>query len=63
MEESNTPSDKLKDAKKKACGGECIAPTICKDVFMGECAVEVMSEKMNRSGKPGTSDYAPKGKY
>jgi len=53
----------VKGAKKKACGGDCIAPTICKDVFQGDCALEIMSEKTRDSGKPGTTDSAPGGKY
>jgi hypothetical protein len=61
--EGKAPSDKVKGAKKKACGGDCIAPTICKDVFQGDCALEIMSEKTRDSGKPGTTDSAPGGKY
>lgn len=52
------PKDKKPKAERK-CGGECIAKTICKDVFNGSCALEVMSQAMD---KPGTSDSEPKGK-
>jgi len=62
-EDAGTPSDTIKGAKEKACKGDCIAPTICKDVFQGECALEIMSEKLGKSGNPGTTDAAPKGKY
>lgn len=61
--DTGTPSDKVKGAKKKACGGECISPTICKDILQGECAVEVMSQKLSKGEKPGTADSAPQGKY
>jgi len=45
---------------KKACGDTCPSPTICKDVFQGGCAVEIMqqqkgeSEKVKKKKKPGT---------
>ena len=52
------PKDK-KPGADRACGGKCVAKTICKDVFNGSCALEVMSQAMD---KPGTSDSAPKGK-
>ncbi|MAT87083.1 MAG: hypothetical protein CL532_00825 [Aestuariivita sp.] len=61
--DTDTNSEKVKGASKKACGGDCVSPTICKDIFQGDCAVEVMSQKLSKGEKPGTADSAPKGKY
>lgn len=44
----------VKSKKNKMCGGDCIAPTICKDAFNGECALEMMqNEKSESPMKPG----------
>jgi hypothetical protein len=51
--------DKVKK-EKKACGTTCPSPTICKDLFKGKCAVEIMqqqkgeAEKVKDKKKPGT---------
>tara|TARA_B100000902_G_scaffold247947_1_gene234614 strand:+ start:1239 stop:1445 length:207 start_codon:yes stop_codon:yes gene_type:complete len=61
--EGKAPSDKVKGAKKKACRGDCPSPTLCKDVFQGDCALEIMSQQEAEKGeKPGTKGYASKGK-
>ena len=66
--DADTNSDKKlpqddKPMKDRACGGNCPSPTICKDVFKGECAVEVMTQKADKKpDKPGTKGYASKGK-
>lgn len=60
--DTNSDPKLPKDTKPKAerkCGGKCIAETICKDVFNGQCAMEIMTQAMDR---PGTSDSEPKGK-
>jgi hypothetical protein len=55
-------SDK-KPAKDRMCGPVCPSPTICKDVFKGECAVEIMAQQAdNKPDKAGTKGYAQKGK-
>lgn len=43
-----------KTAKEKMCGNKCIAPTVCKEIFKGECALDVMSQKGDAQEKiPG----------
>lgn len=56
------PQDKT-PKKDRMCGGECPSATICKDVFQGECALEIMAQqKGEKPEKPGTKGYASKGK-
>ena len=35
---------------KKMCGDKCIAPTVCKEIFKGKCALEMMQNE--KSGSP-----------
>ena len=41
--------------KKKMCGGKCISPTVCKEIFRGQCALEMMKSEKKESPvkKPG----------
>jgi hypothetical protein len=40
---------------KKMCGDKCIAPTVCKEIFKGQCALEMMKSDKSESPieKPG----------
>ncbi len=40
---------------KKMCGDKCIAPTVCKEIFKGQCALEMMQNEKSESPieKPG----------
>jgi hypothetical protein len=44
-----------KTKEKKMCGDKCIAPTVCKEIFRGRCALEMMSNEKSESPpmKPG----------
>lgn len=39
------------DKPKKMCGDKCIAPTVCKEIFKGQCALEMMKNDKSESPK------------
>jgi len=48
---SGTKEKMSEEKPKKMCGDKCIAPTVCKEIFKGQCALEMMKSDKSESPK------------